>query len=115
MSQDLTNNELKRFNYCRLFVGAMYLSEICKAEGSALVPGISKGETECKEYTMSLRKPRQQKPDKKLWKVWTKVLACITMRGNTHNERQHTEIRFGRMDGSTQRCGNVEVILCHRY
>ena len=69
LSQDLTEDELKRFNYCRLLVGAMYLSEIFKAEGSTLVPGISKGETECKEYTTSLRKPRQQNPDKMSWKV----------------------------------------------
>ena len=32
LSQDLTENELKRFNCCRLFVGAMCVSEICKAE-----------------------------------------------------------------------------------
>jgi len=61
----------------------MYLSEICKAERSALVPGISTGDTEYKECTTSLRKPRQQNPDKKSWKVWTKVLVCITTRGNT--------------------------------
>jgi len=61
LSQDVTDDELKRFNYYILFVGAMYLSEICKAEGSALVPGISKGDTSNTEYKTSLRKPRQKK------------------------------------------------------
>ena len=83
LSQDLTDDELKRFNYCRTFVGAIYLSEICKAEGSVLVPGISKGDTSNTEYKTSLRKPRQQKPDKKSWKVWTKVLSYITKGSNT--------------------------------
>jgi len=59
MSQDLTDDELKRFNYCRRFVGAMYLSEIWKAEESALVPGISKGNTTHIEYKTSVRKPKR--------------------------------------------------------
>ena len=61
----------------------MYLSEICKAEGSAIVPGISKGYTSYTEYKTSLRKLKQQKPDKKSWKVWTKVLSYITKGNNT--------------------------------
>ena len=83
LAQDLTEDELKRFNYCRLFVGAMYLSEICKAEGSSLVPGISTGDTSYTEYKTTLQQPKQQKPDKKSWKVWTKVLAYITKGSNT--------------------------------
>jgi len=43
----------------------------------------TKGDTSNTEYKTSLRKPRQQKPDKKSWKVWTKVLSYITKGSNT--------------------------------
>ena len=77
----LSQNRLKRFNYCRLFVGAMCLSEICKAER-----GLQRGHTRITSRIQNIiDKAATTEAGQKRWKVYGPRSNIQFDNGGNHN------------------------------
>ena len=64
--------EIKRINWCRLYLNVTTLSDITNAQGHQLDPGIYYGNLESIQAQCMWQCVNQKKPDGSSWKVWRK-------------------------------------------
>jgi hypothetical protein len=82
ISMDLTLIQRRRINSVRMYLGVMYLSEICNIEGDSLVPGIVNNNHDKTYYSTRLKKPKQNKPNTRSWNLWRQVIQSFTIDNN---------------------------------
>jgi hypothetical protein len=75
---EFTTNQRERINCVRMYLGVMYLSEICNEDGKSLQKGIEDNKHNKTTYTVSLTRPKQQKPNSYSWKFWKKAIRSFT-------------------------------------
>jgi hypothetical protein len=61
-----------------MYLGVMYLSEICHNSGSELQTGIKNNTHDKNVYIVTLQKPKQKKPNPYSWKFWKKTVQSLT-------------------------------------
>jgi hypothetical protein len=60
---EFTKNQQERINCVRMYLGVMYLSEICNMSGSELQTGIENNTHDKNVYIVTLQQPKQKKPN----------------------------------------------------
>jgi hypothetical protein len=78
ISMKLTQIQKRRINAVRMYLGIMYLSEICNTEGDSLISGIEDNTHDKDYYYTHLQKPKQNKPNTRSWNLWKKVILSFT-------------------------------------
>jgi hypothetical protein len=79
---NLMTNQMERINCVRMYLGVMYISEICNEEGTAIREGYEDGTNRQETYNITLTIPKQKKPNTSSWKLWWKVLQSFTTGGS---------------------------------
>lgn len=69
--------QIRRINYCRLYLNIITMSDMCSAEGKHLIKGIHEGIHHSDQRRTKTAKIRQQKPDTQTWNVWRSFLNRI--------------------------------------
>ncbi|OEU15138.1 hypothetical protein FRACYDRAFT_239817 [Fragilariopsis cylindrus CCMP1102] len=82
IDMSFTTNQMERINCVRMYLGVMYMSEICNEEGTAIREGYKDGTYDQETYRVTLTRPKQNKPNKASWKLWSKVLQSWTENNN---------------------------------
>jgi hypothetical protein len=62
----------------RMYLGVLYLSEICNTAGDALQIGIDDNTHEKNLYKVTMQRPKQKKPNSYSWKFWKKAIQSFT-------------------------------------
>jgi hypothetical protein len=75
---DLTQNQQERINCVRMYLGVMYLSEICNMSRSKLQTGIEDNTHDKNVYNVTLERPKQKKPNSYSLKFWKKAIQSFT-------------------------------------
>jgi hypothetical protein len=78
IEMNLTTNQMERINCVRMYLGVMYMSEICNEEGTAIREGYEDSTNRQETYKITLTIPKQKKPNTSSWKLWWKVLQSFT-------------------------------------
>ena len=84
---DFTQNQKERINCVRMYLGVMYLSEICNTAGDRLQTGIEENKHDKEVYTVTLHAPKQKQPNSYSWKFWKKAIQSFTTDGRKLNEQ----------------------------
>ena len=69
--------EVRRINYCRLYLQAVTVSDISDATGANLAPGIRLGTPTLWSGVTRSHKTNQAKPNLATWKLWSRALSLI--------------------------------------
>ena len=77
-TMNFTKNQRERINCVRMYIGIMYLSEICNVAGDQIRPRIDSGNHDQTYYTSTLKQPKQQRPNDSSFKLWRDVLNTFT-------------------------------------
>jgi hypothetical protein len=72
--QGLSPGHIKMINYCRLYLQVLTLSDICNAEGTQLVAGMSQGNRNRDQSYSILEEPLQERPNAVSWGIWRRFL-----------------------------------------
>ena len=72
--------QIKRVNYCRLYLGVLLLSDIVNANGEAIDPAMYSGMTQAKT---TKHRVNQKRPNDKAWAQWRRLLHLLAF--NRHN------------------------------
>jgi hypothetical protein len=80
---ELTAKQRERINCVRLYLGVMFISEICTIAGTSFRPGIEDGTYDEDAYRTTLTKPNQIKPNISSWNLWRDALQTLTTDGTT--------------------------------
>jgi hypothetical protein len=88
IAMTFTTNQMERINCVRMYLGVMYMSEICNEDGTAIREGYENGTNKQKTYRITLTIPRQKKPNTASWKLWWKVLQSFTNGNNYRLSKQ---------------------------
>jgi hypothetical protein len=87
-SQQFSDREIRFINYCRFYVQALSLSDLCMAAGTHLQPGIR----DCALPSTSISKlsePYQELPGPLAWRAWRRLLRLISKpKWNTFSSSQ---------------------------
>lgn len=77
--------QLKRINYCRMYMNVLLVSDVANASGTALDINAYKGIP-----TINTTKYRvhQKRPDKEAWTQWRRLLLIIANRNASHTLKQ---------------------------
>jgi hypothetical protein len=81
-SESFTAPEICRINYCRLYLQAITLSDICLADGIQLDPAMASGNPGPESSTSTWIHVNQARPNEATWKLWRQ--ACELW---SHNNR----------------------------
>ena len=88
ITMELTDIQLERINCVRMFLGIMYLSEICTISGRYIRKGIFNNTHKTKVYNVTMLKPKQKAPNNRSWRLWKRVLQTFTINTITNNSRK---------------------------
>jgi hypothetical protein len=86
MSNRFKPAEIKRLNYCRLYLQVVTLSDITKPNGIDLDPTLLEGRPSWQSTTPRWHTKRQERPSEKVWKLWRKA---NTLWSDTDNRLYH--------------------------
>ena len=75
------NNQLKRINCVRMYLGSTYLSKICHPKGKTINLEILHRQPS-KHYQTQLSLPHQPRQNTQSWTLWEKLLSTFT---KSHN------------------------------
>ncbi len=74
-----TKKEIRRINYCRLYLQVLTISDICNAQGTFLAKNIYQGLNHPTQSISLLEEPLQEWPGEHvLWALWRRFLKHIT-------------------------------------
>ncbi len=77
---NVSNKILKRINRCRVHLQVIFLSDICSADGSFILPCYKQGRQD--SYRRStLDWPRQPSPPRQDWALWSRTLCHLETAG----------------------------------
>ncbi len=74
---NLISNQLQRVNAVQEYFNVLYLSEICKPNGTTLACGFLFGSAGTNWYKRLHSGPKQAKPKSYSWKFWQRVLESV--------------------------------------
>jgi hypothetical protein len=74
---DFTRKELRKINYCQLYLQAITVSDISNATGTTLMPGIRSGDYTLWSGVTHYHKTNQAKPDTSTWRLWSRAMSLI--------------------------------------
>jgi hypothetical protein len=86
VEMEFTQNQRERINCVRMYLGVMYLSEICNIPGDALQKGIDNDTHEKTVYNITIQRPKQNKPNSYSWKFWKEAIQSFTTNGTKLNK-----------------------------
>jgi hypothetical protein len=69
-----TPAELKRLNYCRLYLNALTLSDVTDAKGNRFAPGILDGTRSVQQSSSKGPSAKQERPSEVTWALWRRLL-----------------------------------------
>ena len=69
--------EVQRLNYCRLYLRALSLSDICNAQGTCLAIGVFQGLRSSQLSQSTLKDPLQERPSDHVWAIWRRFLKIL--------------------------------------
>ena len=72
-SQKFTPAEMRRLNYCRLYLRATLLSDIATADGTSVDPAFEQGDSTLESSWDTHSKVHQARPDNKTWALWRRA------------------------------------------
>ena len=72
-----TDSEVKKVNYCRLYLQVMTISDICNAAGTHLAEGVRHGKFHPSQSRLAIKDCYQERPDEPTWAIWRRMLAII--------------------------------------
>ena len=72
--------EIKRINYCRLYLNVTTVSEITNANGNIIDPGMLEGNKDSINTSSRWQAVHQKRPDKTSWKLWKRVCKSISVK-----------------------------------
>jgi hypothetical protein len=75
--------QIKRVQYCRLYLGVTTVSEICNAAGTAIIPALYKGDKSSVETYSRWHNVHQKKPDARSWAQWRRACRLFS----THSKQ----------------------------
>ena len=76
-----TPAELKRLNYCRLYLNVLTLSDVTDAKGNRFAPGILDGIRSVQQSSSKGPSAKQERPSNETWALWRRLLHIF---GNKH-------------------------------
>ena len=74
---NLSSGKLNTINQCRLFLQVTFLSELCNTKGTEFIAQFLNGDITCRPSPPTHQYPRQSKPSKQSWKVWSLTLRRL--------------------------------------
>ena len=74
----LSSSDVKRVNYCRLYLQLLTLSDMTNAQGKRLAPGIRQGIHLWSQSKSILREVHQERPDEASWMIWRRFLNSFS-------------------------------------
>jgi hypothetical protein len=74
---DFTNREIRKINYCRLYLQAIMVSNIFSAPGSKLMSGFRFGDYTIWSGVTYVHKTNQAKPNNSTWRLWSRAMNLI--------------------------------------
>lgn len=81
--------ELRRINYCRLYLNVVLLSDICTAGGNRIDESMYWGNLQQTPSTCTHHAATQQNPNGKAWKAWRKLLHLFCRRSSRELKHQY--------------------------
>ena len=75
---DLTDIQMQRLNQVQMYLGVMWVSELCTADGKRIRIHISKDQKHEEEHAPTLTKPYQLNPNTASRKILDRVVQSIT-------------------------------------
>ncbi len=69
-----TAAELKRLNYCRLYLNVLTLSDVTDAKGNRFSPGILDGTRSVQQSSSKGPAAKQERPSDATWALWRRLL-----------------------------------------
>jgi exonuclease III len=84
----LSNSDVKRVNYCRLYLQILTLSDMTNAKGNRLAPGIRQGIHLWSQSKSNIREIHQERPDDTSWIIWRRFLNTFS----TFHEYLHQHV-----------------------
>jgi hypothetical protein len=79
---NFNHKEIRKINYCQLYLQAITVSDISNATGNQLMPGIRFGKYTLWSGVTHSRKTNQLKPDNSTWRLWSRAMTLIA---NSHD------------------------------
>ena len=73
-----TPKEVQRLNYCRLYLRALSLSDICNAQGNCFAMGVYEGLRSSQLSQSTLKDPLQERPGNHVWAIWRRFLKTLS-------------------------------------
>jgi ribonuclease HI len=86
-------HQIRKINYCRLYMNVTTLSEITNAKGDMIDPAMIEGKRENTISQEKWRRIHQQKPDAASWNLWKRMCKDISTR---INNKWYLNRRLGR-------------------
>jgi exonuclease III len=73
----LSPSDVKRINYCRLYLQVLTLSDMSNATGDRLAPGIRHGQHLWSQSKTTIQEIHQERPNEASWTIWRRFLNTI--------------------------------------
>jgi hypothetical protein len=96
---EFTQNQRERINCVQMYLGVMYLSEICNMSGSELQARTENDTHDKDVYNVTTQKPKQNKPNSYSWKFWTRTIQSFT------TDEKKLKSKLGPWTGNHSRSG----------
>ena len=76
------DKEIKFIYYCKSFLQVRWISDLCNADGTSVLPNIKEGHCSIIQSQSKYKKIIQEQPYKKPWTVWRRFLkkTCRSLR-----------------------------------
>jgi len=118
IKMELTAIQRERINCVRMYLGVMYISEICNTAGTSIRPGIDDGTHDTTLYHTTLTKPNQTRPNSGSWKLWQDAINTFTHDGTTLiiplGEFTRNHSKYGRWNSYVLNT-NQEIVYRYRF
>jgi hypothetical protein len=70
--------EVRRINYCRLYLQVLTISDMCNATGDRLAPGIRHGQHLWSQSKSDIQEIHQERPNEASWTIWRRFLNTLS-------------------------------------
>jgi hypothetical protein len=80
-----TATEIKQINACRLYLQVLLLSDVATPCGQYMIKTYHKGKRANRPNQPTISYPRQQRPNKKAWKLWRKAFNKLYLQSDKHS------------------------------
>ena len=73
-TNQFTDAEVRRINYCRIYLQLVTISDLTTTEGDRIDPAILSGNRPQRQSASRLEWPRQERPSSREWTLWRSVV-----------------------------------------